>query len=608
LHLEVQYFQQVELNGLKTQWFAALLFFGLIAFAGSTRWQNLQEEPLIMTDGQGYHAYLPAIFLYQDLQFDFVSEINEQYYPEGKRAAFIYPTKGGNVNKYFVGTAVIQAPFFAAGSVLSAVVGEPVDGYSWPFQLMVGLGAIVCLVLGVWWLGRLLSELGFKRWAVFFSLLFVVFGTNLLYYTLYEPSMSHVYSFMTISALLHYSRRALISGSGRAMVFAGTALGLTVLIRPTNGLVVFGIPAVVGGLTEFLVGIESILKKKRWLTGGLVLGVSIMSIQPIIYWLQTGSPLVWSYAEEGFNFLDPEITNVLFSYRKGLFVYCPVLLIALAGIAKGAFKSKSGFVELSLFLLLIVWVISSWWMWHYGGCYGHRAFIDYYPFFAIGLAYGLDKGIGIISPTILKLIGIGLIVVQLVQTYQYKTHIIPFDNITETKYWNLFLRTGKDLAWYYSGNEGQDKYVGLDSTLVTHTFEQELGWGNEDQAEIYEGFESEHAAVMWPDKIYGPTFKRNVDQTAFNLIRVSGWVRPDSRSSKVVFVCSLEDSTGSAYYWQGRPLRPQFEGKNEWSWVSALFRCGAPRDSTDRISVFPMKTDSSSVVIDDLEISLVETR
>lgn len=561
-----------------------------------------------MTDGQGYHAYLPAIFLHQDLQFEFVSQINEKYYPEGKRAAFVYPTNGGNVNKYFAGTAVVQAPFFAAACVLSAVVGVPVDGYSWPFQLMVGIGAIVCLVLGVWWLGRLLNALEFKRWAVFFSLLFVVFGTNLLYYTLYEPSMSHVYSFMTISALLFYARKALTSGSGRAIVFAGIALGLTVLIRPINGLVVFGIPAVVGGLTEFIVGVEFILNKKRWFISGSLAGVAIMTIQPIIYWLQTGNPFVWSYAEEGFNFLNPEIPNVLFSYRKGLFVYCPVLLIAVAGITKATLKSKAGFIELALFLSLIVWIISSWWMWYYGGCYGHRAFIEFYPFFAIGLAYALAKGIGFVPPAVLKLVGVGLIAVQLVQTYQYKMHIIPFDNMTETKYWNLFLRTGKDLAWYYSGNGDQDNYVGLDSALITHTFEQELGWGNEDQAEIYEGFESEYAAVMRPDKTYGPTFKRNVDQTDFNLIRVSGWVKSDSRSAKVVFVCSLEDSTGSAYFWQGRPLRPQFKGKNEWSWVSALFRCGSPKDSTDRISIFPMKTDSSTFVIDNMEVSLIKAR
>jgi hypothetical protein len=127
----------------------SVIFLGLICFAGLTRWQNISEEPLIMTDGQGYYAYLPAAFLYQDLQFSFVDSLKQTYYKEGKRAKFIIETPDGNVNKYFAGTAVLEAPFFLVGRCLAALVDAPVDGYSWPFQLGIGLAAIVYLILGL---------------------------------------------------------------------------------------------------------------------------------------------------------------------------------------------------------------------------------------------------------------------------------------------------------------------------------------------------------------------------------------------------------------------------------------------------------------------------
>lgn len=589
--------------------FIVLIALGLLAFAGFTRWQEVDERPLIMTDGQGYYAYLPATFIYQDLQFLFVSETNEAYYQENKRAAFIVDSESGNVNKYFAGTAVLQAPFFVAASGASAIMGLPVDGYSKPFQLSVGLAAIFYLVLGLWFLGRLLFELGYQCTPVLATLVTILFATNLFYYSIYEPSMSHVYSFFTISAFLFYGRKALTAGNKKTAFLAAALLGITVLIRPVNGLVLLGLPAVTGGLFGFVTGLESIFKLKKTVVLSILIGVLIMALQPFIYWLQTGMPFVWSYQEEGFNFLSPEFANVLFSYRKGLFVYCPVLILAVIGIIKGASVRKPGKLEAGVFLLLVTWVIASWWMWFYGGCYGHRAFIEFYPFFALGLAYAFSYGFGFLGKNLLLATIPLFIGLQMIQTYQYVRNIIPFDNMNKEKYWNLFLRTGKDLSWYYSGYPGQDSYRGLDSTVAKHDFESELGWGNEDQRTEEVAYQGRFSAFMGVDKQYGITF-RTTPQTVDvfpDVIRVSGWVKSASRTTDLSIVCALEDSTGASYFWRKRPLRPHFEGRNEWSYFTSLFRCGKPKNSQDKIVVFPMRTDDSAIYFDDVEISLVKT-
>lgn len=559
-----------------------------------------------MTDGQGYYAYLPAIFIYHDLQFGFVDNINDTYYEETKRARYVVPTETGTVNKYFVGTAIVQTPFFLAGCALSSVAGLPVDGYSWPFQLMVGIGAIACLILGLYFLGLLLVELGSRSEVALVVLMFVAFGTNLLYYTIYEPSMSHVYSFFTVSAFLFYGRKALMSGQNASIFFAGVALSLTVLIRPINGLVILALPVVAGGTADFLVAMEAILRKRKQVLLTVLLGLVIVLIQPLIYWLQTGHPLVWSYQEEGFNFSSPELINVLFSYRKGLFVYCPILFLAIGGIIVGSAKRKPGFGELLIVLALITWVVSSWWMWYYGGSYGQRPFIEFYPLFAIGLAYSLDNGIGILKPWFLMLLGFTLVAIQLIQTYQYVEHIIPFDGMTKSRYWNLFLRTGDDLAWYYSPDRN-DSYLGLDSVFIKHNMEEPLGWVNEQQLTSSLAFQGSGSARMSSEDQYGPTLHRVASGDQFDLVRVSAWVRSDSRTTDLMFVCAIEDSTGQSYYWDKRLLRPQFKGTGNWSWVTAVFRCGLPKDSSDTFVVYPMKTDNAEVFFDELEVSFIST-
>lgn len=562
-----------------------------------------------MTDGQGYYAYLPAVFLYQDLQFSFIDSLNQTYYKEGKRAKFIIETPDGNVNKYFAGTAVLEAPFFVVGCGLAAVVGAPVDGYSWPFQLMIGLAAIVYLLIGLHFLGRFLYAFGFDKKAVLITLLFTLFGTNLLYYTLYEPSMSHVFSFFTISLFLFALERAHRTLFGKWLLLAALALGLTVLIRPTNGIVVLGLPVVTGGLAGALKIIKHLFSDVKMLSGSALIVLILVGLQPLSYLIQTGSPIVWSYEGEGFDFLNPEFYNVLFSYRKGLFIYCPILLLALVGVVVGFFKSRGRYAWLAFFLFVSTWIISSWWMWYYGGSYGHRAFIEYYPFFAIGLAALIMHGIGFIKPWVFTIIGSMLILLQGVQTYQFNKHIITFDNMTKTKYWNLFLKTGDDLAWYYSGYEGQDSYEGIDSLVVRHDFETELGWGNEHQ--ILENPNSQGlVAKMTAEDGYGPTFRKPVSEIRIplNNVRIKTRVNSNSRSSDVALVCSIEDSTGSAYFWKRYPLRPQFRGAGNWSDASALFRCGAPRDVSDTFVIYPMKSDGSSVLLDDFEVSFIQAK
>jgi hypothetical protein len=587
-----------------------LIAIGLICFAGLTRWQTLSEDPIIQTDGQGYHAYLPAVFIYQDLQFDFVDSLNQIYYPEDKRAQFIVPSEEGNVNKYFVGTAIVQAPFFLVGCAVSWVLGVPVDGYAWSFQLMSGFAAIACLSLGLWFLGRLLLAMAFGRFATLATLPFIFFGTNLLHYTLYAPAMSHVYSFFTISAFLFFIHKAFSEQHGRSLLFAALAIGLTVLIRPINGLVMFGIPVLTSGVFGTVNGIEAFLSEKKALLSAIAIGLLVVMIQPFIYFLQTGSPIVWSYQEEGFNFSSPELMNVLFSYRKGLFVYCPILFLAVLGMVSGAVRETARYAWLMFFLFAVSWVIASWWMWFYGGSYGHRAFIEYYPFFAIGLARLLHRGWWIFRPMFFAFLGFALVGIQFVQTYQYHIDIIPFDNMNKTKYWNLFLRTGQDLRWYYPGYEGEDSYVGKDSVVVKHDMESERGWGNENQRTNQHSWDGKFSVAMGPTQDYGITFRQSVSELRLSpdVVRVGAWVKSNARCSNVAFVFAIEDSTGASYCWKSRALRPQFEGRNEWSWVEAVFKCGFPRDSTDRFILYPMKSDRSIVYFDNLEVSFITTQ
>src|SRR5690349_18012744 len=55
-------------------------------------------------------------------------------------------------------------------------------------------------------------------------------------------------------------------------------------------------------------------------------------IPQMIYWkYYTGTFLFYTYGEEGFYFFNPQLFNVLLSYRKGWLVYTPIMVFALIG-------------------------------------------------------------------------------------------------------------------------------------------------------------------------------------------------------------------------------------------------------------------------------------
>jgi hypothetical protein len=148
---------------------------------------------------------------------------------------------------------------------------------------------------------------------------------------------------------------------------------------------------------------------------------------------------VYSYEEEGFNFADPQIFNVLFSYKKGLFVYTPITLIALFGLFPMAGKNFWQTLTLLLFFVLFTYIISSWWNWYYGGSFSSRVYLDIMWLFALLLGVLLDSINAKWLKTGLITVLIILVLFCQMQTYQYRRMLIHWDGLDKDRYWELFL-------------------------------------------------------------------------------------------------------------------------------------------------------------------------
>jgi hypothetical protein len=386
-------------------------------------WQGKEGngwKETIRSDAKGYYGYLQAIFLRKDLG-------GEPYQWE-----YVRHTEQGTLNKYFAGTSVSMLPWFAAGHAVALLDPDaPRDGLSKYEMGALFLAAWCYLLIGLWAMAGLLRNLGVRPAAVAWTILAFGFGSTLIQYAGFQPGWSHIHSFWVVALFLRIVQRLALGAHIRWSIAAAALFGLIVLIRPVNGLVLLAVPVVTGNSARALV--------QRWWSArttalaSVLMAVIVMAIQPVLWKVQTGHWLAYGYEGEGFQWDRPELFKVLFGFRRGLFLWTPVLLLAALGTLLLWRHDRFRAGWLTAYWAINSYVISCWWIWYYGSGFGARVFVDHYPVLAIPFALLLQRAgtrLGIAA----RIFVVVCIVLHLFQLWQYHLGILHAECMDRAKY------------------------------------------------------------------------------------------------------------------------------------------------------------------------------
>ena len=395
---------------------------------------------LIEVDAKGYYAYLPALFIYHDLNFGFFEKIEQDKFQNKNFYDYRTAADGRIINKYYCGTALLEMPFFIIAHSFSHLLDLNTDGYSKIYYILIGIGALCYVFIGLYFLDLTLIHYKINTLQRAIVLITSVFGTHLFYYAVCEPGMSHVYSFAFISLFIYSAQQYFFSEHKKYMPLLALLWGIIILVRPINGLIIFILPFMAGNLTRLKQGFANAFKNKIYLLFCFLVFTGTMAVQLIYYKIATGEFFIYSYTNEHFYFFDPHIVAILFSYKKGLFLYTPVFLLSFAGCYFLWKSSRFQFYSWLTFFLIITYVFSCWWLWFYGGSFSSRVYVEYIPLFMILLAMALNQ---INLKWLFNSLIVILIIICQVQTYQYRYNIIHWSEMTKEKYWNIFLRIDK---------------------------------------------------------------------------------------------------------------------------------------------------------------------
>lgn len=319
----------------------------------------------VRSDGRGYYAYLPAIFLFQDPSYQKVEQAENLHENWKGMATYLNGVEGERVvNKYFPGTALLQVPFFMIGALFAWIFGFPVDGYSFPFLLLLNVASWFYTLLALWLAVLVIRLRGCTKGRVhLIVVLLVLFLTPVYYYTTNYPSLSHIYSFFLFSLFIYLLSHEKLNWSIISIVVA-----LILLVRPPNVLILLFIPYLIG-----MDKMKEALVDWRHTTIRVLPGLILLLVYPILVFWQTGRFAQWSYTGEGFIWGFDHWWDFYFSYRNGLFLHNPIYLISLI---TGLVLLKRNWFWLFA-LSATGFVFSCWWCWDYESLFGLRPMTEF---------------------------------------------------------------------------------------------------------------------------------------------------------------------------------------------------------------------------------------
>ncbi|NEN22692.1 hypothetical protein G3O08_04120 [Cryomorpha ignava] len=591
--------------GLVNSTITAIGIFFLIIIV-SVIWKPDDSQNIIRTidgDGKGYYMYLPSIFI----SGDFGDEPADYRY--------LLETPNGVINRYNAGTPILIAPFFAAACTYYEISGLTYSGYESGFQKMANFAALFYFLLGLYAFSLVLRSIHFRSQTIAIVVALLAVGSNLLFYTVNAPAFSHVYSFFSISFLLLFAKRFIASHKTKHFILASIFLGLTLLIRPFNGLIIFAFPFLASNWSEFAKAIKALIKRPFRLFLCVVLVVGIFGIQQILWFVQTGHFVLYGYSNEGFYFDKPQIMNVLFSFRKGLFIYTPILLVTIFGLAPLFKKNRYRFCSYLVFSVLIVYFISSWWIWYYGPSFGHRVFIDFYPLLFIPLAFLIQSLQNRFSKYGFMLIATACVLLNLLQSYQFKAGILSQSDMNWSKYRYVFGTTDAQYENVLGGASDMKPYHRKETIIL----------------KALTDFENKESLFRFSKSIYDSlsnSIVADYREYEFNVLAeipidssyVNGRdaflklelhlleLQPMPLNEQALIVFDLRDSIGNPYYYIATPLKdvPLFKSNN---WQQFVYSLVLPiRKKTDKLSVYIWNKPKKAFYLDNIsmEVSVFE--
>lgn len=326
---------------------------------------------------------VPASLLPFSILIDHSITFDRFYNPQGNDPCpyFFIVTRNHVYSSYPIALPILITPLYAP-----AVFGAQLS--NWPTEKIISLSplmekdmAALIASLSVVMLFLLVRKIADDRTALFLTLLYA-FGTE-TWSVSSQALWQHGGSELMIICSLYYLKLAFDEEKGAYYTLAGLFAGLSAAIRPTDLLFLAASYVYISFAKH---------RKKRVLFYSIfpiIIGLMVVGYNLFVFGDVRGG-----YIQEFNSNILVGLAGVLISPSRGLFVYSPVFIFVLVGIIvwfrQGRVFCPSIYSVSLMFVISHIILISKWFSWYGGWCYGPRLLTDIIPCLIILLIPGIN--------------------------------------------------------------------------------------------------------------------------------------------------------------------------------------------------------------------------
>lgn len=414
---------------------------------------NTVDKREISWDIFGYYLPLPASFIHHDpllKDTSWITAANDKYELSDTLYQLSSNDQGEPIYVFLFGMALLYLPFFLLGHGAAHLFGFETDGFSMPYQYAMVLGGILYTIIGLIYLRKILLRF-FSEEIASLVLLLLVFGTNYIHHLTVKNLETVTVLFMFMTIIVWNSIRFSEEQKPRNLFAMAVSVTMAVLVKPSE-VFVFIVPLFWGvdSFVSFRKKIASFFSNKKALFLSLLV-CFLLVVPQLAYWhTRTGHYVYDSYKNPGvgLDITSPHIWNVLFSYRKGWFVYTPLMLFAFWGAYFVYKEQRRIFWSILLYFIVAFYIICCWSYWFYGAAFSCRPVITAYPLLGICLGYFLVFALrkGRVFKIVIALLFAFFVFLNQFQWWQLKNYILDPYRTTKAYYWATFLKTSASEA------------------------------------------------------------------------------------------------------------------------------------------------------------------
>jgi hypothetical protein len=403
-------------------------------------------NPWVRGDGVGYYAFAraPLIEHSLDFQHDYQSanaSFRDARLDENGVPKSIFRTATGHLDNHFtVGPGILWTPFLLvahAGVLLARAAGSNVaaDGFSAPYRIAMALGTAIYGFLAIVLAVRIARQYVDERWAAL-AAISVWWASSLPIYMYFNPSWSHAHSAFAVALFLGYWHHTRFRRTTAQWCVLAAITGLMLNVYYANALLLLVL--LVEAVREYAAALRGPAQESPT-TAQLLSRHVLFAVVVVVCFLPTlitraviyGSPFESGYIPlQSWAWKSPYCLDVLFSSNHGLFVWTPLLLLAVAGLVVFRWRHPDAGTPFLAAALAFYVFIACYPDWAGISSYGNRFFVSLTALFVIGLAVLLDRCAALFR-SMRAAIGASCIVLacfvlwNVAFMFQWGTHLIP---------------------------------------------------------------------------------------------------------------------------------------------------------------------------------------